>query len=285
MSQTIRSRDEARVVGGAALLFTSVAMGILLAYVARGFHGTLYIPLVTPCVLGAALGLVLARVCVRTRMNDAIPVVVAAALGGAILYGAYHVLIYGRVVDFMVSQMATFADAAASHPKREVMSYLESQTGERGFFAYLAFVSQGENGVLHPLGMLGALRPGLAGSMVAMLLEGLGLVTVAVWVTRRRSRAITPEEPSGAQVREVIAHTDAGTLRAAMEAMDRGDYEAAGRVLRRPDVDETFAVALVFNPDSAESYLLEILEGPHVCTSRQLSSWDGQALWDALRVK
>jgi len=272
-------------VGGASLLLASIAMGVLLGYVARGFHGTLYIPLVTPCVLGAALGLVLARVCARNRVIDVVPAVAAAAFGGIILYGTYHVLIYGRVVDFMVSQMATFADAAASHPKREVMSYLEAQTGERGFFAYLAFVSQDDNGVLHPLGMLGALRPGLVGSLVAMAMEALGLVTVAVWVTRKRSQAVSTGEVGEARVREVIAHTDAATLRAAMEAMDRGDFEAAGRVLRRPDVDETFAVALIFNPYSAESYLLEILEGNHVCASRELTSWDGQALWDALRVK
>jgi len=260
-------------------------MGLLLAYVARGFHGTLYIPLVTPCVLGAALGLVLARVCVRNRVSEAVPAVAAAVLGGVILYATYHTLVYARVVDFMVAQMTTFADAAASDPSREMMRYLESETGERGFFAYLAFVSQGDNGGLHPLGMLGSLRPGLVGSLVAMFIEAVSLVTVAAWVTRRRSAVAVSDASGGSKVREVIAHTDAGTLRAAMEAMDRGDFEAAGRVLRRPDVDETFAVALVFNPYSAESYLLEILEGTHLCASRELSSWDGQALWDALRVR
>ena len=126
---------------------------------------------------------------------------------------------------------------------------------------------------------------GLAGTLVAMMIESVALVSVASWVTRRQGRAVAASQPGGARVREVIAHTDAGTLRAAMEAMDRGDFEAAGRVLRRPDVEETFAIALVYNPYSAESYHLEILEGTHVCASRDLSSWDGQALWDALRVK
>mgnify|MGYP001345577137 CR=1 FL=1 len=285
MTKPIRSRDEARVFGGVALLLTCVMMGLLLAYVARGFHGTLYIPLVTPCVLGAALGLVLARVCVRNRVSDVVPAIAAAVLGGVILYATYHMLIYGRVVDFMVSHMTTFADAAASDPSLEIMRYLEGETGERGFFAYLAFVSQGDNGGLHPLGMLGALRPGLVGSLVAMLIEAVSLVTVAAWVTRRRGAVAASADAGGSKVREVIAHTDAGTLRAAMEAMDRGDFEAAGRVLRRPDVDEIFAVALVFNPYSAESYVLEILEGTHLCASRELSSWDGQSLWDALRVR
>jgi hypothetical protein len=133
--------------------------------------------------------------------------------------------------------------------------------------------------------MLGALRPGVTGSLIAMLLEAAGLATVAAWVTWRRREPVATESPPDGRVREIIAHTDAGTLRAAMEAMDRGDFEAAGRVLRRPDVDEIFEVTLAYNPYSADSYLLEILEGTHVCTSRELSSWDGQALWDALRVK
>ena len=285
VSQLIQSKEETRVSASLTLLASSVAMGLLLAYVARGFYATLYIPLITPCVIGAALGMVLARVCQRFRMTDALQLVSAAVLGSCVLYVGYHVLIYERVVGFMVTQMTTFADAAASSPEREVVRFLESETGERGFFAYLSFVSQGENGALHPLGMLGALRPGLMGSVVAMVIELLSLSGVAAWVTRRRARGIGPAEPQGARVREIIAYTDAGTLRAAMEAIDRGDYEAAGRVLRRPDVDEVFAVALVHDPYSADAFDFEILEGDHVCAKRELSSWDGQALWDALRVK
>ncbi len=70
-----------------------------------------------------------------------------------------------------------------------------------------------------------------------------------------------------------------------MEAMDRGDFEAAGRVLRRPDAEETFAIALIYNPYTADSYRLEILEGDDLCAHRELASWDGQTLWDALRVR
>lgn len=285
MSQLIQSREETRFSAGLAMLAVSVGMGLLLAYVARGFHPNLYIPLITPCALGTALGLVLARVCVRFRIAEALPVVIAACLGAVVLYVGYHLLIYERVIDFLVTQMTTFADAAASSPEREVMSFLEAETGERAFMAYLSFVSDGQNGALHPMGMLGALRPGLMGSLIAMLFELLALGAVAAWITRRRGRVVAATEPEGARVREIIAYTDAGTLRAAMEAMDRGDFEAAGRVLRRPDVDEVFAVALVYNPYSAEDFGFEILEGDHLCAQRELSSWDGQALWDALRVK
>ncbi|MDP6945718.1 MAG: hypothetical protein QF464_16325, partial [Myxococcota bacterium] len=177
------------------------------------------------------------------------------------------------------------ADAAASSPALEVHRFLEAETGERGFFAYLAFVSGGEHGAVHPLGMLGSLRPGLTGSLIAMFIESVAFVVTAAWVTRWRGRVVLAGQPGGARVREIIAHTDGATLRAAMEAMDRGDFEVAGRVLRRPDVDETFAVALVYNPYTADDYLLEILEGEHVRTSRKLTSWNGQLLWDALRVK
>jgi len=285
MTDTIRSSEETRLIGGSMLLLTTVLMGLLLAFVARGFHGFLYIPLVTPCALGWALGLVLARVCVRYRVTEAVPAVAAAVFGGVIAYGAYHVLVYDRIVDFMVTQLASFADAAASTPTGEVQRFLEEETGHSGFFAYLAFVSQGEHRAVHPLGMLGALRPGLTGTLVAMAIEAGALVVTAAWVTRWRGRIVTAGRPGEQRVREVIAHTDAATLRAAMEAMDRGDFEAAGRVLRRPDVDETFAVAIVHSPYTTDSYVVEILEGEHIRVGREISSWEGQALWDAFRVK
>jgi len=285
MTDTIRSSEETRVMGGAMLLLTSVSMGLLLAYVARGFHGVLYVPLITPCALGWALGLVLARVCQRYRVTDAVPAVAAAVFGGVIVYGAYHLLVYDRIIDYMVSQLTSFEDAVASSPALEVQRFLEQETGEQGFFAYLAFVSGGEHGAVHPLGMLGALRPGLTGTLVAMGLEAAALVTTAAWVARRWGRRVAVAQPDGERVREVIAHTDGATLRAAMEAMDRGDFEAAGRVLRRPDVDETFAVAIVYSPYTSEDYRLEILEGEHLRANREVSSWEGQALWDALRVR
>ena len=285
MTDTLRSMAETRGIGGIMLLFATVSMGLLLAYVARGFHGVLYVPLVTPCALGWALGLVLARVCLRYQLADAVPAVTAAVLGGVILYTAYHALVYDRVIAFMVSQLASFADSAASSPVTEVHRFLAQETGEQGFLAYLAFVSQGEHGAVHPLGMLGGLRPGLTGTLVAMGIELGALVVTAAWVTRRRGRGVAAHQPDGSRVREVIAHTDGATLRAAMEAMDRGDFEAAGRVLRRPDVEDTFAVALVYSPYTADDYRLEILEGDRVRAERSVSSWDGQALWDALRVR
>ena len=285
MTDTIRSREEARVVGGAMLLLTSVLMGVLLAYVGRGFHGTLYIPLVTPCVLAWALGLVLARVCVRFQVLDPVPIVAAAVFAALIAYGGYHLLVYDRVVDFMVTQLTSPIAAGASSPGLEVQRFLEAETGERGFFAYLAFVSGEEHGAVHPLGMLGALRPGLTGTLIAMFIELMAFAGAAVWVTRWRGQGGLQGLTDASMVREVIAHTDGPTLRAAMEAMDRGDYEAAGRVLRRPDVDETFAVALLHHPNSAEDFRLEVLEGEHLRASRAITSWNGHTLWDALRVK
>ncbi|MDP6946396.1 MAG: hypothetical protein QF464_19765, partial [Myxococcota bacterium] len=101
MTDTIRSSSETRVVGGAMLLLASVLAGVLLAYVGRGFHGVIYVPLVTPCVLAWALGMVLARVCVRYHVTDAAACVAAAAFASMIAYGGYHVLVYDRVVDYM----------------------------------------------------------------------------------------------------------------------------------------------------------------------------------------
>ena len=42
------------------------------------------------------------------------------------------------------------------------------------------------------------------------------------------------EEPAPRHIRDEICRTDTATLLTAMNAMDRGDYEAAGQVLRGP---------------------------------------------------
>ena len=90
--------------------------------------------------------------------------------------------------------------------------------------------------------------------------------------------------------REVIARTDTATLLAAMQAMERGDYEAAGRILRNPAPVDAHALALRYDPRREDAYLLEVLElgadgSARLRTTRELDSWDGQALWDELRLR
>ena len=66
-----------------ALLGVALGMGLLLAFVARGFHGIFYVPFLMPIALGWALGLALRHVRLRGAMRFGVPVIAAAILGAS----------------------------------------------------------------------------------------------------------------------------------------------------------------------------------------------------------
>ncbi len=86
---------------------------------------------------------------------------------------------------------------------------------------------------------------------------------------------------------------DAATLADAMETLDAGHFEASGRLLRGGvgATDAPFVVAMLHDPFGAEAHVLEVREATEdgdlgtVRARRELPSWDGQALMDALRAQ
>ena len=284
-------RRDANPMGAGLMLLSAVIVGLLAALAVRGFQGLVYVPVVMPAFMGWAIGLTIAQLRIKFEVGPRVPVMVAALMGALIAYGAYHLLVHVRVMDFMVANLTTFADRVASNPYVEVQAMFEAGTGERGFLAYLAFTGRPENARLFSMGLLAHLSPGAMGALAAVGLEAVVASVVAVRVALLRSAEVDVSQTPGTdgpRVREVIARTDDATLAAAMEAMDRGDFSEAGRTLRRPTTEETFALALIYNPYSRDSYVLEITEANkshRVRARRELSSWDGQELWDELRLQ
>ena len=280
------NRSTAKVWAGPALLVTAFAMGTLLAFVARGCHGIFYLPFVLPAALGWALGLVLRHVRLRASMPVSVPVLAAACLGAAVCYGVYHFTVYGRITLFLADNLSGFIDAAAGGPRGAAVSaYFESKTGHEGFAGYLAFVSLPEHRALHPLGLWALSGAGLVATLVAMVTELVILSGMAIKAASRGQDAQVATE----RVREVMASIDADTLVAMMQHVDEGEFEQAGRVLSYAEAPAPYKVAISYVPNSADPYELEILEMEQGRYSvrraqRTLSSWDGQALLDELRL-
>ncbi|MCB9729094.1 MAG: hypothetical protein H6744_06795 [Deltaproteobacteria bacterium] len=278
--------------GAALMLLAAMAAAVLLAVAISGF----YVPLLMPAIIGWGVGSAVAFVRVRTRVYDPLPAIAAAVLGATVAYAGYHLLCYVRLVGYLAEHLTTLVDRAAGDPRAAIQQYFEESTGRSGLWAYLQWVSEGRGAGRSPLGFFGALEPGLAGTLAAIAVESvvalgtaLGFVVVRSGPLRLRGQ-YAGASPEGPRVREIIARTDHATLAAAMNALDAGDFEAAGRVLRNPTVEDTFAVAMVFNPYTAEAYTMEIHELTPaglgtLRARRELSSWDGQALCDELRIQ
>lgn len=280
--------------GAALMLLAGVVSGLILAFVISGFHMGLYVPLLMPAIIAWGVGSAVAFARTRSRVADPLPAIAAALLGALIAYGGYHVIVYGRVLSFLAANMTSLVDRAAGDPRAAVQQFFEETTGKSGLWAYLQFVSEGRGAKLSPLGLLGAAQLGTAATVIGIAVETCVAVAGAVAFVAIRSGPLRlstlAEALEGPRVREIIARTDDATLAAAMHALDAGDFEAAGRVLRNPTVEDTFAVAMVFNPYTADAYTMEIhdLTPAGLGTlraKRELSSWDGQALCDELRIQ
>lgn len=281
-------------LGGGAMLLAGVCAALLMAFVMSRTLGGLYVTFLMPALagwlLGGAVGWVGARF--LTGGGDRLPMVLTVALTGALAYGGYHLLAYAQVVDLLVENLTSAIERGAANPAELVMRYLEQETGERGVAAYLAFVSTPPGSELSPVGLIG--RGGVgAGLTVVIGVVELGALIGAAFVsaTRRLGGPSAAEAPAdGAKRTTVIARTDDGGVVALMERVEAGDFEAAGRALAETVAAPTHVVVIEHVPGGSGPWTLSIRAvaadgglGP-ARAERRVSSFDGQALWDELRM-
>ena len=296
MVQVARAEDEAtRAALAAALaLLAGTAGAAVVAVLILRLHPSLYLPFVMPAVIGWAVGTAVAAVRARRPEIGGLRAAGVAVFCALAAYATYHLLVYVRIMELLVSELPSIVDRLASDPTGEVQRWLEESTGHQGLLAYLSFVSTGRGAEISPLGALGALEPGPWGTLAAVAIEAVESCAAAVLFVRLRTGPLGidgggPPVRRRPRVRDVVARTDQATIQAAMEALERGDHEAAGRSLSSWKVDGSFTVALLHDPYTTDSYTLEILEraasGDDVLRlRRELTSWQGQALWDELRL-
>ncbi len=280
--------------GAAVMLLVALLLGALMGLAFTRLQA-IYVPLVTPFVIGFAVGLPIAGVRMHFDVRPRLPAICAAAFGGLLAFGMYQLLVYVQITGFLADNLPGLLERAVARPDRELQAFLEGQTGHQGLLAYFAFVSEGMGAELSPLGFVGRQEPGLGVTLALLAVDAVAAAGATVFFTLLRSRPLDlpPEPPParpGRQVREVIARTDTDTLLAALQSMERGDFEAAGRVLRNPSAEDRHALAIIHDPDTDADWTLEVIDfeadgSPRVRSRRQLSSWDGQALWDELRVR
>jgi hypothetical protein len=275
-------------IGAAMMLLGAGIVGVALALLLREFH-MVWMPLISPLIIGWAIGSSLAFIQRKFQVRAALPAMVTAALGAAIAYGGYHVLVYDRILGFIAENLPSAMEAALADPRMQVAAWLEERTGQTGVLAYLSFVSEGTGSGISPLGLLGRAEPGLALTCLALAVDGLVAVGSALLFVRLRGLSpVAPARPDR-RVREVIAHTDATVLSGVMRSIDRGDMDAAARSLGQAVDEPDYAVALVYDPFAQADWELQILtlgpDGPEdLRTSRRLDSWHGQSLRDELEL-
>lgn len=294
MAEPADERAE-QIRGVALMLLTGVLVGLVSSFVLRTFHGGVYVPILMPGLVGWGLGVILARIHLRFGVAPRWPGLATAAFSVVLAYACYHLLVYLRITGFLADHMSGVIERAASDPLAEMQLWFESETGEEGWFAFLAFTSTGDNAGLSPLGLYGRLEPGLGGTLIGIAAELLAGIAAAAFmfsrVVRRASRVMRPSKwaDSGRRQREEIAQTDAATLVEAMKAIDRGAYDVAGRVLAREVERADHVLTLSFDPENQTLFELEIAviggNGQRtVRVTRELDGWHGQELWDELRL-
>jgi len=288
---TNRGQDaasELEGVGAALMLLTCGAMGAGLAVLLRGFH-MVWVPVLMPIVIGWCVGSSLGMVQRRFNVRAQLPPLITAMLGAVIAYFGYHLLVYDRILDFIAGNLPSVMEAALTDPRLLVEAWLEERTGRTGLLAYLTFVSDGAGAGVSPLGVLGRTEPGLALTCVSIAIDGVLAVLSSLFFVRIRGLAPEPARRQARTVREEIAQTNASNLSAVMRFIDKGDVDAAARILARPVEQADYAVAVVYDPADHSDWELQILalqsDRPDVVrTSRRLDSWHGQSLLDELQL-
>jgi len=285
---TTDASAEREGVGSAMMLLTAGVVGATLAVLLRGFH-MVWVPLLTPTVMGWAVGSSVGLVQRKFEVREFLPAVVTAALGATIAYAGYHVLVYDRIMVFIAENLPSAIEAAIADPHVQVSAWLEEHTGQTGVLAYFSFVSEGVGAGVSPLGVLGRTEPGLALTLLAVCADGLVVLGSALFFVRLRGTTGHAAPRADRRVREVIAQTNATVLSEVMRAVDRGDVDTAARRLAQEIGSPDYAVALVYDPFDQADWELQILslgpEGPgDVRTSRRLDSWHGQSLLDELTL-
>lgn len=292
-----RDPETREAFGQALMLLAAVGSALVVSWLVSRFHPTAYVPVLMPAILGWGVGTAVVFFRVRFQVASRAGAVGVTLFGAALAYATYHVLVWVEITDFLATHLPSLVERAAADPRVQVQGFFDEETGHTGLLAYLAFVSEGEAAELSPLGLLGRAEPGLALTLLGIAVETLVALGTATGLMLLRSRhggldaGAAPPLPDGPRVREIIARTDVETLSSALHAVERGDCESAGRILRRPVPHEVYALALVHSPYSADDWVLEVLElestgePGRTRVTRTLSSWDGQALFDELRLK
>ena len=282
------AESELEGVGAALMLLTCGVVGAGLAVLLRGFH-MVWVPVLMPVAIGWCVGSSLAMVQRRFNVRAQLPPIITAILGAVIAYFGYHVLVYDRILDFIAGNLPSVMEAALTDPRLLVEDWLEERTGRTGLLAYLTFVSDGAGAGVSPLGVLGRSEPGLALTCISIAIDGLAAVASALFFVRIRGLAPQPAARKTETVHKEIARTSASNLSTVMRSIDKGDVDAAARILAKPVELADYAVAVVYDPHSQADWELQILalqsDKPDVVrTSRRLDSWHGQSLLDELQL-
>lgn len=268
-------------------LLGALTASIGLAVLVARFHPGGYVPLLMPVIIGWGVSTVVVWTERRARgYSDgrAVAIVVVCSL---LAYVGYHGIVYGRVVSYLGEHVPSLLERAVSDPGVQIRHWLEERTGHEGLLAYLAFVSEGDGADLSPLGMLGRMNPGLMGTLLAMVTETLLVAGSSVLLLRVRCPA--PPVLQRNQVEEEIARVTEANLIPVLHAMDGQDFERAGQLLAVQGAEPDFAVVLRYAPHGTDPWLVEIKALERVGTDgvrarRYVSSWDGQALLDELKL-
>lgn len=276
--------------GGLMLLgavFTAMAMAFVMSRTVGGMYVTFLMPALVGWIIGGAMGWIAHRFGVRDR----VPIVMTAVLAGLLAYFGYHALAYVQALDFLAENMLTMVERAAADPQAQVLAYLERMTGEQGIVAYLSFVSNAHGAQLSPLGLLGRSGLGVGATFALMLLEAALVVGAALFSALRRigpAPAVTPAAP---RRHALLARLDDAGVVALMERIEERDFDGAAEVLAAPPGETaTHAVLLEHGTDDATPWKVAIraieAEGAlgAMRAERQVSSLEGQAMWDELRM-
>ena len=291
----VRAGDESdrrHVLGSTVMLAAALTVGIAVGWLLLGFHGTFYVPILMPCLIGWAVGSTVAWIRGQFGIVPARGPYVAAVMAALISYGAYHLFVYDRILTFLAGELPGIAEQAAIDATRQVQLWFEERTGQRGFLAYLTFVSTGRGAEISPLGLLGAAEPGLLGTLAAIAVETVVAATASVAFVQLRSPRVPegplalPVIPSGRGAREVVAYTNAATLAEVTRAMNHNDYLRAGQLLAQTGDEGEFAVTLVEDPLTSEVCLIEVCDVTahglgEVRASRRIDGWHALMLTEA----
>lgn len=280
-------------LGGGAMLLAGVCAALLMAFVMSRTLGGLYVTFLMPALAGWLLGGAVGWVGARFLAGgDRLPMVLTVALTGALAYGGYHLLAYAQVVDLLVENLTSAIERAAANPSELVMRYLEQETGEEGVAAYLAFVSTMPGSELSPIGLIGRGGLGVGVTVVVCVVELAALIGAAlVSAARRLGGSTAVAAPTRASTRvTVIARVDDDGVVALMKRVEAGEFDEAGRALAAPTEAPTHAVVIEHVPGTSDPWTLSIRAlggdgelGP-ARAERKVSSFDGESLWDELRM-
>ncbi|TNF32413.1 MAG: hypothetical protein EP329_10315 [Deltaproteobacteria bacterium] len=276
-------------LGGGLMLLGAVFAAMAMAFVMSRTIGGTYVTFLMPALVGWVIGGAMGWIAHRFGVRDRLPIILTAVLAGLLAYGGYHVLAYAQALDFLSENLLSMVERAAADPQAQVLARLEALTHEQGVVAYLAFVSDPMGAQLSPIGLLGHSGLGLGTTFALMLLEAALVVTAAL-VSAFRRIGPAPAPAAAPRSHALLARLDDDGVVALMEQVEERDFEGAARVLAaKPSGAATHAVVLEHGdedgPWKVAIRALDAAGAPGALRAeRSVSSLQGQAMWDELRM-